>query len=219
MKVSDYELVAFDLETTGIDPFYDVPVSYQVGEVSGFVNPGREIPQGAIDIHGITDAMVSNAPSLIESTFEIRDLLESAWQNRNIIIGMNVSYDLTMIYNLLEQYGSFMVMGPVLDVLVIDRTWDKYRKGSRKLSALCEHYGVELKNAHTASADAQACIDIFAKQVEKWPWLETLTMDDNGKLASWYVKWLDGYSDYLVRQGNDPIPKGRYSWPIHSKEV
>src|SRR5580700_10696910 len=56
------ELLGFDLETTGIDRFSDVPVSYALVRVEGaqvvqrdtwLVDPGREIPDGATAIHGI----------------------------------------------------------------------------------------------------------------------------------------------------------------------
>src|SRR5580698_3334954 len=57
------EVLAFDLETTGIDRFNDVPVSYalvlvRAGVVayswSDLIDPGREIPADATAVHGIT---------------------------------------------------------------------------------------------------------------------------------------------------------------------
>ena len=57
------EVLGFDFETTGVDRFHDVPVSFAlvtlVGGVlvstsSGLVDPGREIPAGATEVHGIT---------------------------------------------------------------------------------------------------------------------------------------------------------------------
>ncbi|MGH9046617.1 MAG: exonuclease domain-containing protein, partial [Acidimicrobiales bacterium] len=57
------ELLCFDLETTGVDRFNDVPVSLAlVRMVDGvpvqrtveLVNPGRAIPPGATAVHGIT---------------------------------------------------------------------------------------------------------------------------------------------------------------------
>ena len=50
------EMLGFDFETTGVDRFNDVPVSYALVTVvagavvstsSGLIDPGREIPAGA----------------------------------------------------------------------------------------------------------------------------------------------------------------------------
>lgn len=57
------EVLGFDFETTGVDRFNDVPVSYALVRVvagdlvstsSGLVDPGREIPAEAMEVHGIS---------------------------------------------------------------------------------------------------------------------------------------------------------------------
>lgn len=65
-------LIAFDLETTGLDLVKDriIQISYIKVYPDGkeersnqFVNPERSIPQEVVDITGITDADVANAPT------------------------------------------------------------------------------------------------------------------------------------------------------------
>ena len=214
-----FDLIPFDLETTGIDCFTDVPVSYYLGDKEGYINPGIDIPESTTEIHGITNEMVADAPNLLNSVFMIRDALDTYWAQNKIIVGMNVSYDITMINSCLHRYGSFLVPGAVIDVLAIDRFYDKYRKGSRKLVDLCAHYGIELENAHTASADAKACPLIFNKQLEKYESLKRLDLRNNKTMRMMYQQWLTNYSVYLVKNGGEPIPVGRYEWPIHSKEI
>jgi DNA polymerase-3 subunit epsilon len=214
-----FDTIAFDLETTGIDPFTDVPVSWALGNKTGLINPCRPIPEGASAIHGITDDMVVNAEPLVNSIFMLRDALENYWQIGKIIIGMNVSYDLTMVQSVCQRFGTFLVVGPVFDVLVIDRHFDKYRKGSRNLTNLCKHYGIVLENAHTSEADANACTLILDKQIEMYPKLQYLPAKDNEVMRQWHQEWLTNFSAYQVKNGNNPVPKGRYAWPIHSKEM
>ena len=57
------EVLGLDFETTGIDRFNDVPVSYALVSVvegivvrswSGLIDPGREIPPEATAVHGIS---------------------------------------------------------------------------------------------------------------------------------------------------------------------
>ena len=65
-------LIVFDLETTGLDLVKDriIQISYIKVYPDGkeersnqFVNPERSIPQEVVDIKGITDADVANAPT------------------------------------------------------------------------------------------------------------------------------------------------------------
>lgn len=65
-------LIVFDLETTGLDLVKDriIQISYIKVYPDGkeersnqFVNPERSIPQEVVDITGITDANVANAPT------------------------------------------------------------------------------------------------------------------------------------------------------------
>lgn len=65
-------LIVFDLETTGLDLVKDriIQISYIKAYPDGkeersnqFVNPERSIPQEVVDITGITDADVANAPT------------------------------------------------------------------------------------------------------------------------------------------------------------
>ncbi|HEY1645935.1 MAG TPA: exonuclease domain-containing protein [Candidatus Saccharimonadales bacterium] len=221
MTLSD-PFVAFDLETTGVDPFSDVPVSYAIVQPGfdcvGLVNPGRKIPEGASSIHGITDDHVKDSPLLADSVAFIVDTLNSLWQEGAIIVGMNVSYDLTMIDVLRRQLTNLsMPIGPILDVLVLDRHYDKWRKGKRNLTSLAKWYGVELTNAHSADADCYACLEILTKMRGRYPF--NFSLKDNFLLREWYRDWLSGYSTYQEGLGKDPIPKGRYEWPVHSADA
>ena len=58
------EVLGLDFETTGIDRFNDVPVSYALVSVvegvvvrswSGLIDPGRDIPPEATAVHGHLD--------------------------------------------------------------------------------------------------------------------------------------------------------------------
>ena len=75
-KLETTEIVAFDLETTGISSFVDRVVDigavrFRLGETSvdtfdQLVDPERDIPRGVTAIHGITDADVKGQPLIGE---------------------------------------------------------------------------------------------------------------------------------------------------------
>ncbi len=231
-------LLAFDLETTGIDPFTDVPVSYAlvlkrpgadgaVAEVSvdsGLIDPGRPIPPASSAVHHITDEMVSGAPGLTESVEAVATALVAAWADGTAIVGMNVSYDLTMLETVLARLALPTLqqrrpgLGPVYDVLVLDRTFDRFRKGKRTLTDLCRHYGVDLDDdaAHDAAVDCLATLDVLEQMAERYPEVAALQGDQvSPRMGEWYRAWLGNFNDYRMSNGDESIADGHFEWPIH----
>jgi DNA polymerase-3 subunit epsilon len=84
------------------------------------------------------------------------------------IVAMNAACDFTILDRELARYWpevhplmvpdeAGLVLSPtVFDPMVLDRAWDKYRKGKRTLSDLARAYGIPVEeNAHDAEADCR----------------------------------------------------------------
>lgn len=228
-------LLGFDLETTGVDPFTALPVSYSFvfshinedgvriydDDDYHVVDPGIPIPADAAAIHGITDEiLISLKPlggviELDKAIYWIGLRLLWAAKKGIPIVGMNIAYDLTIIATQLRLLdGPGLFLPNVLDIYVIDKFIDKYRKGSRKLSALCKHYGISTKKLHNASSDALATIMILETMLDRYPSLK-MPID---QLFALQKKWRHQQqlelSKYFVNQGNNPIARGLWEWPI-----
>jgi DNA polymerase-3 subunit epsilon len=234
LEVTRY--VGFDLETTGISSFRDSPVSFGFAErmidatrtdlrlVSGYIHPGRPIPPGATAIHGITDAMVANATPVGEAVEALASSLFDVWADGGIIVGMNLSYDLTMVDSLCQRLGLVSLrdrgpLGPVLDVLILDRHFDKWRKGSRKLVDLCQHYGVVLASAHSAVDDALASLLVLDALRERFGDIDAMERADlNVAQRAWYQDWLQSLSTFRENKGGAPVSPGQFEWPIQSDD-
>lgn len=184
----DDPLVVFDLETSGVDPETDRIVSSCVALIpkdmgdgrgrlpkifSHAVNPGIEVSQESIDVHGLTNEYLrehGKDPAVVIR--EAAGLLRLAVERGIPIVGMNLRFDLTFIDRECQRHGLPPVaedpkkLRPVVDVMVIDKAADPYRKkrtlpdgttaSTRNLTGLCEHWGVKLEGAHDASVDALA---------------------------------------------------------------
>ena len=101
------EVLGLDFETTGIDRFNDVPVSYALVSVvegvfvrswSGLIDPGREIPSDSTAVHGISSerARAEGMP-LTEAMALVADAVVSASARGVPLAGMRLDYDLTIL--------------------------------------------------------------------------------------------------------------------------
>jgi DNA polymerase-3 subunit epsilon len=228
------ELLAFDLETTGVDPWVDVPVSFALvtmrrgrprRSVVALVDPGRPIPAGATAVHGVTDERVaSEGLSLTDALAVIADALVDASARGVPVVGMKLDFDLTIVDTQLrlatgrglEERG---FRAPVLDALVLDRQADRYRRGPRTLSDLCRHYGVGLAHAHDAAADATAAAAVVRALARRYRWLGRRSAEElHADQIRWHAEWTASYDAWRRRSGLDPLTPG-VGWPVASPAV
>jgi DNA polymerase III subunit epsilon len=167
-------LLALDLETTGVDRFTDVPVSYALVSVergivghswTGIIDPGRDIPVDAVAVHGISTARAREGMPLRVAIDLLTDAVVRAGGQGVPVVGMRLDYDLTMLEVQALRLGLPGIVergwcGPVVDAAVLDRLSDGARIGKRTLADLCSHYGVDLVHAHDAFADALASVEV-----------------------------------------------------------
>lgn len=176
-------LLAFDVESTGVDVESDRIVTACVALIDGtgqrpvesmtwLINPGVDIPQGATDIHGITNehaAQYGRSPGRCIPEIAER-LAQLAAEHRAPIVAFNACYDLTILDRECrrnEVAGG--VTTPVIDPFVLDKHVDQFRRGSRKLVDQCTHYGVRIDQAHDAAADAVAAARVAWKIAAQHP--------------------------------------------------
>ena len=221
MNFDAYRMLAFDLETPSANPKEARIVTSALVRIDGrdvqkvehLADPGIEIPQEATNVHGITTekARAEGRPheEVLKDTV---DAIKAAWEDGLTLIVYNAAFDLTVLRSLT---GDFTVTGPVYDPYVIDRVSDKWRKGKRTLGAVCEHYGVELGNAHEATADALAAARVAWKQVRQhYPNLAQ--MDENELMEFQAVKWYEdrvAFKKYLEGKGRDASDVST-AWPL-----
>jgi DNA polymerase-3 subunit epsilon len=224
------ELLGFDFETTGVDRFNDVPVSFAfvtvvggdvVSTSAGLVDPGRDIPAGASAVHGIsTERARSEGMPLKDAIEMVTDVIVSASRRGVPLVGMKLDYDLTILdaqASRLSDQGLTARgwVGPVLDAVVLDRHVDQYRKGSRTLAALCGHYGVTIENAHDASADAAASIGVLLALAAGYKELRDAEASAlHEQQIGWHHDWASGYDKWRVGKGMAPMDPRDYLWPV-----
>jgi DNA polymerase-3 subunit epsilon len=174
------EMAAFDSESTGTDVETARIVTATVVQIvpgsetlvsSHLVAVDVDIPEAATAVHGITTEHArANGKPAAEVLEAVAAHLAEVMANGIPVVGMNLQYDFTLLDRELRRNGLATLdarlgrpIGPVVDVFVIDKALDKYRKGGRKLVDMCATYGARITDAHDATADALAAARIAYK--------------------------------------------------------
>lgn len=168
MTWRDRTIIVIDTETTGVETCVDRivevgAVAMRHGEIAGrtswLVNPGMPIPAAATEAHGITDAMVADAPRFADVAIEIAALVESV--DGAVVAAYNGRFDRAQM---IAEYLRLGAVPPFLhaanawiDPLVWARAAHPYAKGAGrfKLGAVADRLGVEKGTAHRATGDCE----------------------------------------------------------------
>ncbi len=160
------EFVAFDTETTGMW----APIN-RVVEIAGVKfdlkngitdrfqclnNPERAMPEEVIEIHGITDEMVKDAPT-------VKPVLTDFFKfcgKETILIAHNAPFDISFVGCELRRAELNSVDNPVLD------TVDIYKKlfpelPSYSLLNIVRHFEIAQSQEHRALSDAMFVFELF----------------------------------------------------------
>ena len=163
------EFAVVDIETTGSTPqsagITEIAIVIHNGvEVTGkyvtLINPRQKIPPFIVNMTGISDAMVANAPLFEEVAPQIFTLL-----NGRIFVAHNVSFDYSFVHYLLGKCG-FQWSAPKLCTIKLSRRvfpgLEKYGLGS-----LTRDLGIRIEGRHRAWGDAAATAQVLTMAIEK----------------------------------------------------
>lgn len=219
----------FDLETTGINVVNDRIVSAHVGllDASGTVirsrdwiaDPGVEIPAGATAVHGITTerARAVGRPAR-EVVAEITAALRALFDAGIPVVAYNAPYDFSLLKYEALRHGVAAIErpSPVIDPLVVDKTFDRYRKGKRTLDVVAAHYAVTLEAAHEASADAIAAGRVAQAIAQRFADVLPPSVDElHTRQIGWARAQAASLTEYFVSIGRlDADDELDGNWPI-----
>ena len=161
--------VIYDTETTGLDPKTEAlteigAVLVENGEITRtfgtFVNPGKPIPPKIVELTGINDAMVADAPSPDEA---IKQFMEFAGDR--VLIAHNAhNFDMRFMRAAAEKAGLRMENSYIDTLPLAQNLYHGLR--NYKLDTINDHLEIEPFNHHRAVDDAMALAKIFCKMLE-----------------------------------------------------
>lgn len=155
--------IAFDVETTGLNPLENEIIEIGAlkvrdGKVAErfmeFIKPTASISPAITSLTGITNDMVAGARPRYSVIADFLDFCED-----DVLIGHNVSFDYSFMKCSAAADGlSFEKMG--IDTLKIAQKTLK-ELDSKSLGSLCDYYNIENKSAHRAYHDALATAKLY----------------------------------------------------------
>ena len=169
MEPNYNKLVFTDTETVSIRPPYIISIAYIVYENGKRIaagqkicNPDYPIDPGASQVNGFYNEDLLDKPLWSEVWDEIKEYYEDS-----IWIGHNISFDNSAIVKSNSRYG-----------IETPRHWTcctmknarvlvpKPTVVNHKLGTLCDYFGINLDNWHSADADTLACLRVYNKLID-----------------------------------------------------
>lgn len=188
--------VFLDTETTGLSPAQ----GHRIIEIAAveainrrltknhfhiYLNPDREIDQGAQEVHGITLEFLQDKPRFVDIADEFLQFVAGA----ELIIH-NAPFDVGFLnaeLGKIDKPEIESISGTVIDTLKMAKDM---RPGQRNsLDALCRHFGVDnsKRTLHGALLDAELLADVYMAMTRGQESLMMDLLDDTDSAAEFSI--------------------------------
>jgi DNA polymerase-3 subunit epsilon len=127
------------------------------------------------------------------------------------------AYDLTVITRELARHAiSPLRIGYVVDPFVLDKQVDKYRKGKRTLTALCDVYRCRIDGAHDSAHDALAAARVAYRIAQLFPAsIGRAELEELHRLQIiWFAEQAAGLEAHFRK--TDPNARCSREWPVRT---
>jgi len=220
-------LCALDTETDGVDSEDARIITATVLFLGGgqdridrqwLLKPERPIPAEATAVHGITtEHAQEHGLDRAEAITQIAAEIEGAFVHGVPVVAFNAAFDFTVLDRECRRIGATPpdpAAALVIDPHVIDKAVDRYRRGKRTLGATCEQYGIDLGEAHDATADALGAARLAYMLAKRFPAqvgdVDLIELQD--LQVEWRARQSASLQEYFAKQGKDEVVDG--SWPL-----
>ena len=194
--------ICFDIETTGLSPLKDKiteigAVKLKNGEVidtfSTFANPGMPIPGKIVQLTGITDAMVKDAPSQAEAVSAFLQFADG-----HVLVAHNAPFDTSFIRKACENMSVDYEFTSI-DTVAIARAILPDIKNV-KLDTVANYLRLGKFNHHRATDDADMLSKIFVSLCQRLGADYDIhsTAEINTKIAGGDYKKLPSYHQIIL---------------------
>lgn len=162
--------ICLDTETTGLDPkrgdrIVEIACVEIINKVRTgrffhkYINPERDMPQEAFEVHGLSSEFLSDKPIFKEVADEFLEFIDGA----KLVIH-NASFDLKFLNHELGLLNHKPIeKTDAIDSLTIARK--KFPGSPSSLDALCKRFNIDLsqRSKHGALLDTELLVDVYVE--------------------------------------------------------
>ena len=161
--------VVVDLETTGLSSSSDSIIEIsairyendtEISRFHSFVEYDAPLPSFIVDLTGITDDMLADAPTINEVLPKFLDFV-----GYSVIVAHNANFDINFIYDKALEELDVKFTNNFIDTLRLARKCDLPVENN-KLGTLAQYFEIEQNEAHRATADCETTQAIYVKLKE-----------------------------------------------------
>jgi DNA polymerase-3 subunit epsilon len=164
--------IVLDTETTGLDPF-DGHRVVEIGCIElvnriptgrkwhYHLNPEREMPERALEIHGLSTEFLRDKPRFAELADDMLTFIEGA-----MLVMHNATFDFGFLNAELDRLARPLLRWDrVVDTLALARR--RHPGAPCSLDALCKRYGIDLseREKHSALLDCRLLASVYVELV------------------------------------------------------
>lgn len=158
-----------DTETTGLDPQTDrlieiaairVRAGKETARFETLVKPGRKLSKAIVDLTGITDDELINAPEPQDALQQFMDFLKD-----DIIVAHNANFDVNFLYDSMQRCGMKPLENNFVDTMRLAKCI-RPDLNNYKLATLAKAYRIAQPKAHRALADCETTMAVLQKMDE-----------------------------------------------------
>ncbi|MDE6429312.1 MAG: PolC-type DNA polymerase III, partial [Malacoplasma sp.] len=187
--------VLFDIETTGLSPYYDKIIEFGaikyhkglvIDRIQFFIDPEEKINEKIYSLTRISNNDLDGAIKIKEALIKIKEFFSDS-----VLIAHNgIKFDLPFLNCKLEQEGMDQINNTLIDTLQISRAVNEQISG-HSLGIIARKYKINYNEleAHRADKDAEYLLEIWKKMLEIISFKSITTIQDlNLKLQNSFLK-------------------------------
>jgi DNA polymerase-3 subunit epsilon len=164
--------IGWDTETTGFDPnagdrlveigAVELDKHIPTGRVyHQYINPQRDMPEGAFEVHGLSEAFLKDYPTFEKVAQDFLDFIGDA-----TLIAHNATFDMRFINVELER-AKFPTIPANLALDTLEIARKKFPGAQNSLDALCRRFGVDnsAREKHGALLDSEILAEVYLELI------------------------------------------------------
>ncbi|ESS00437.1 type I-E CRISPR-associated endoribonuclease Cas2e [Limosilactobacillus fermentum] len=164
------ELVAIDLETTGLKPTNSEIISIsavkrtneqQVEKFNRYIKIESEVPATIQKLTGLSNDFLNSEGESLEKVLEYFQV----FIGNNVLVGYNLLFDQSFLNAAFIKANKQIISNRMIDLMPIIKKDQKFLDNYR-LATVLKNYGIENDHPHKSISDAMATLDLALKLIK-----------------------------------------------------